>query len=691
MAARDDLDSLLEPLRQRRRQRLARRRRRTRIVTVSAFLAAGVVVLVVAAGFGAGAALSLGCNLTSLRPVNIGANSFVYAANGALLGTIPAARNRDPVPLSAMSPWLAKATVAVEDRRFYQHGGIDYLGIARALWADIKAGKIVEGGSTIDQQLVRNLYVGSQQSLTRKLKEACLAIKLSERWSKAKILTTYLNAVYYGSAAYGVDAAAETYFSKHARSLDLPEAALIAGLPQAPSVYDPLENPTGALVRRAAVLKAMLVNGDIDGAEYHWASRQPLGLEPGSLYRTISQPYFFSYVIDQLESHYGANTVREGGLRVYTTIEPRLQADAIHAIRSTLYERDDPAAAIVSVQPGTGAIRAMTAVVPGRAGNQYNLAAVSTRQAGSTFKPFVLAAAIEQGMDPNSTYYTSAPFTCTSGPWCGPDDAAGKPWTVTTYENTYAGTISVTEATLLSDNTVYAQLTLDVGPLNVWNMARNLGVDLLQKPVASIGLGSLSVSPLDMAAAYATFASGGIYARPTAIEKVVLAGGRVDKVWGRPVTRRALPAPVAWEVNQVLALNASEGTGAGSGDGVHPDAGKTGTTQDNADAWYVGYTRDFATAVWMGYIGGEIPMLDVQGRTVAGATYSVPIWHQYMEAAEKPLSARPFLTPDTSPVFTYFVHHSYGYLQLPKPPPSKPHPLKILPLTPLQQAILAAH
>jgi len=696
MARHDEFDLLVGSRPGRRRKRLRRTQRRRRLVIWAALVGAGALALFLAAGFGAGAALSMTCSLSSLRPVDIGSNSFIYAANGSLLGTIPAERNREPVPLSHMSRWLPRATVAVEDRRFYQHGGIDYVGILRALLADVKAGKIVEGGSTIDQQLVRNLYIGSQRTFQRKVKEACLAIKLSDRWSKNRILATYLNTVYYGNRAYGVEAAAETYFSKHARNLSLPQAALIAGLPQAPSVYDPLHNPAGALSRRAAVLEAMLVNGDISSREYRWAMRQPLGLVPGSVYTTIRQPYFFSYVIDQLESVYGANTVREGGLRVYTTIEPKLQAEANHAIRATLYERDDPASAIVSVQPGTGAIRAMTAVVPGHPSNQYNLAAQSTREAGSTFKPFVLAAAIEQGMDPDSTYYTSAPFTCTSGPWCAADYAAGKPWTVTTYEHTYAGTISVTEATLLSDNTVYAQLTLDVGPRNVWNMARKLGVDLTQKPTASIGLGFESVSPLEMAAAYATFASGGIYATPTAIRTVILPGGKVDKLWTKPQARRVLPADVAWKVNQVLALNALEGTGAGSGDGVHPDAGKTGTTEDNADAWYVGYTRDLSTAVWMGYIRGEIPMLDVHGETVAGATFSVPIWHLFMTAAEKGVPARPFITPAKPPVYTYFVHHSYGYLLLPPAPPAPklarpPKPVKLRPPTPLQQAILAAH
>ncbi len=695
MARRNDLDAFLVLHHSRKRKRVQRQRRRRRAGVVVAVFAGGLAAVVLLAGFGAGAALSSSCSLSSLKQVDIGANSFVYAADGSLLGSIPAQRNRVPVPLRRMSKWLPKATVAIEDKRFYQHGGIDYEGIVRALWADIAAGKVVEGGSTITQQLVGNLYTGREQTFARKLKEACLAIKLADRWSKSRILATYMNTIYYGNHAYGVEAAAQTYFSRHAGNLTLPQAALLAGLPQAPSVYDPLHNPHAAMQRRTEVLASMRASGSITQAQYRWAVRQPLKLDPGAIYTRIKQPYFFSYVIDELDRVYGANAVREGGLRVYTTIEPRLQAAAKKAIHDTLNAHDDPAAAIVSVEPGTGAIRAMTAIVPGNTKNQFNLTSQSARQAGSTFKPFVLAAAIEAGIDPDTTYYTSAPFTCTTGPWCAGDYAAGKPWTVSTYSHTYAGSISVTSATLRSDNTVYAQLTLDVGPDVVWRMANRLGVHLTQKPVASIGLGSLSVSPLDMAAAYATFASGGIYARPTGIRKVVLPGGRVDTTsgWGKPQTRRVLAEGVAWKVNQVLGENALYGTGAGSGDGVHPNAGKTGTTEDHADAWFVGYTRDFATAVWMGYPKGEIPMLDVHGQAVAGATFPVPIWHLYMQAAEARLPARQFLTPDAPPTFKYFARGYYGYLATsttttttttttaPKPKP----------LTPLQQGMLLVH
>jgi penicillin-binding protein 1A len=657
-----DLHDLLEH-RLHRRHRLDRRRRRRRAGTLLAGAVVTIAVALLLAGFGAGTALSVSCDLGSLRATEIGQNSFVYAADGTLLGAIPAERNREPVRLARMSKWLPASTVAIEDRRFYQHGGVDYVGIARALWRDVSAGKVVEGGSTIAQQLVRNLYTGRERTFERKVKEACLAIKLSSRWSKSKILAGYLNTVYYGNHAYGAEAAAQTYFSRNAWQLTLPQSALLAGLPQAPSIYDPFHNPRAAIARRNEVLFAMLRDGDITRAQYRFARRYPLRLEPGRLYTKIKQPYFFSYVLDELVRVYGANRVRVGGLRIYTTIEPRLQRAANKAIRETLSYRDDPAAAIVSVEPGTGAIRAMTAVIPGNTKNQFNLAAQSAREAGSTFKAFVLASAIEKGIDPDSTYYQSAPFTCVSSKWCAGDYAAGKPWTVETYDHSYIGWTSITHATLRSDNTVYAQLTLDVGPDYVWRMARRLGVHLTQKPVASIGLGPLSVSPLDMAAAYATFASGGIYARPTGIRKVVLPGGKVDTTggWGKPDTKRALSEAVAWKVTQVLAQNALYGTGAGSGDGTHPNAGKTGTTEDHADAWFIGYTRDLSTAVWMGYPRGEIPMLSVHGQEVAGATFPVPMWHLYMATAEWRKPVRQFLTPKSMPVFRPFERGHYGY------------------------------
>src|SRR6185312_6260051 len=256
-----------------------------------------------------GAALSQSCDLNSLRPVEIGQNSFVYALDGSVLGSIPAERNREPVSLARMSKWLPRSTIAIEDRRFYEHGGVDYIGIARAAWKDITAGRVVEGGSTITQQLVRNLYTGQEKTFNRKVKEACLSIKLARKWPKQRILAEYLNTVYYGNHAYGVEAAAQTYFSRHASELTLPQSALLAGLPQAPSIYDPFHNPQAALDRRDEVLRALRANGGITLRQYDTAIRSnSLDLNPGRIYTRIKEPYFFSYVRAELEKEYGANT-----------------------------------------------------------------------------------------------------------------------------------------------------------------------------------------------------------------------------------------------------------------------------------------------------------------------------------------------------------------------------------------------
>ena len=279
-----------------------------------------------------------------------------------------------------------------------------------------------------------------------------------------------MNTVYFGNHAYGIEAAAQTYFSKHAKALNLRQAALLAGLPQAPSIYDPFVDPSGAVARRDEVLQAMRSNGDITQRQFRWAIRRnALDLRPGKLYTTIREPYFFGYVRDQLIEKYGANTVRSGGLQVYTTINPRYQRIAEASIRRTLDRANDPASAVVSINPANGAIRAMAAVTPGREGLQFNLVAQARRQAGSTFKMFVLATAVSRGIDPSSTYYVSAP-------WHYQPDPNVPAWDVTTYDHTYSGWSSIRSATLRSDNTVYAQLTVDLGPANVAAMAKRMGV-----------------------------------------------------------------------------------------------------------------------------------------------------------------------------------------------------------------------
>ena len=660
---RPPLDPELLLARHRRQRNVRRRRRRTAIIATGVT----IVALGVAAVVGGGAAVfayGSSCDLSALRGAEIEQNSFVYAANGSLLGVIPAERNRQPVTAAGMSIWVRKATVAIEDRRFFEHGGVDIEGVARAAVADVRAGRIVEGGSTISQQLARDLYVSRDRTVQRKLKEACLATKLDGAWGKQRILTTYLNRMYYGNQAYGIEAASRTYFSKPATELTLSESAFLAGLTQAPSSYDPLIAPARALARRNEVLAAMLDTRVISRGRYMKALRSDVRLRPGrKLYTEIREPYFFSYVRDRLIEAYGAEFVRLGGLRVYTTIRPRYQRLAEEAIRSTLTYSTDPAAAIVSISPRTGAIRAMAAVIPNQPKNQFNLLSQARRQTGSTFKTFVLAAAVEMGINPDSTYYVSAPFTYKPRPDGNCDD--GSWWCVHTYDNSYSGWSSIRSATIRSDNAVYAQLTLDVTPERIADVARRMGVrsalDVNGAYVPAMGLGSIAVSPLDIGSAYATLAAGGVYARPMAIRKVVLRNGRVDREagWGKPQRRRAISEGTAAIVTRILEQNVQSGTGTRADIG-RPVAGKTGTNEEHADAWFAGYTPDLATTVWVGFTRGEIPMESVHGIAVSGGSFPAEIWAKYMDPALEGTPESEFPEPDSWPTWTAFTRGKYA-------------------------------
>lgn len=615
-----------------------RPRRRRRLLVVLAILIALALLALTAAGgavyFGSS------CDLSALQPVKQTDSSLVYGANGSLIGVLPAVENRTAVGRDAVSPWMPKATVAVEDRRFYKHGGVDPAGILRAFVADVSAGHIVQGGSTITQELVRNLYLSREKTLQRKLVEACLAVKLARAWPKDRILTAYLNDVYYGNHAYGIQAAAETYFSVPASRLSLAQAALLAGLPQAPSYYDPLHNPAAAVARRDEVLRALRRNSDITAAQYGAAAGdRSLHLRPSPAYAS-REPYFVGYVENLLEHEYGAATVRAGGLKIYTTIRPRLQHAAVHALTQVLYARRDPAGAIVSIDPATGAIRAMAAVSPGTPGNEFNLVTTAERQAGSTFKPIVLAAAVAQGMNPWATRYLSAPFYY-----------APLEWHVRTYDGAYAGPETVAAATLHSDNTVYARLALDVGPDAIVAMAKKLGVQTQLEPTPSLALGTAPVTPLDMASVYATLAAGGVYSRPLAIRRVVFPGGKTDAGWGQPQRIRVVPDWVAATVTHVLEENMLHGTGVGAHVPGRLDAGKTGTTDDYADAWFCGYTPGLEATVWMGYPRAETPMVDVHGAAVSGPTLPATAWRLFMERTVEGSADAGFPSPLTPAEF----------------------------------------
>jgi penicillin-binding protein 1A len=650
--------------RRRRKRRLRTKSKRQRAARLLGGAAVAGVLFLVVSGFTGAAVWMSSCDLKSLRPVEVGQNSFIFAANGALLGSIPAEKNREPVADSQISPWVPKATVAIEDRRFWEHGALDYPGIVRALFADISAGKVVQGGSTITQQLARNLYIKTpSQTFGRKATEACLAIKLAREKSKTWILNAYMNQVFYGNHAYGIEAASKTYFSKPARKLTLTDAALLAGLPQAPTEYDPFHRPAQALARRDQVLRALLTNRDITSTQYAQAiGDRHLHLKAGKVYTRIKEPYFFSYVEAQLQKQYGSNTVRSGGLKVYTTIDPRLQRFAIEAIKSTLPYSSDPAAAIVSINPSNGAIRAMTEVTPGNSRNQVNFLSSAHRQPGSTFKTIVLTTAVSQGINPATTSYLSAPFEYnpTGTGSCSTDPPTA--WCPETFDHTYLGATSIERGTLASDNTVYARLSLDVGPDNIANMAYRLGVrtDLRTSDgayVPSMGLGSRVVTPMDMASVYSTLAAGGVYSKPMAIRKVVLPGGKVDTEagWGKPQRKRVIEDWVAAEVTRILEENMTSGTGRGAYFG-RTSAGKTGTTDNYADAWFCGFIPSLEATVWIGYPQGEIPMRSVHGISVSGPTFPATIWRLFMErAADYAPFPKEFPTPINSPIWR--THH----------------------------------
>jgi penicillin-binding protein 1A len=601
--------------------------------------AACIVVLIGAFAVGsavAGPFFWYSCSLDGLDAHGPARASIILASDGTHLGLLGASGNRQPVSIRRINPVMRKAIVDTEDRRFYSNNGIDYIGIVRALRSDVSSGGYTQGASTIEQQLVRNLYLTPQQSISRKLTEGCLAVQLDQQWSKDRILTTYLNDIYFGQEAYGIEAAAEAYFGVHAKDLSLDQAALLAGLPQAPSAYDPLNRPDAAKARRAEVLRAMLQSGDISRARYRQALHSPLGLHPRATPGLAGQTYLTGYITNQLVNEYGAERVRQGGLKIYTTLDAKMQTDATRAILGTLDRKGDPAGSVVSIDPKTGQIRTMALAQKGKT-IAYDLPVDGQRQAGSTFKMFVLTNAVEREINPYSTQYLSAPFV-------GPDN-----WHVHTFENTYSGRIPLTQATLLSDNTVYARLTLDLGPKPIAGLAHQMGIQSNLKPVPSIVLGVNAVSPLDLATAYATLADGGVQHDPTILQKVVFPDGHSENA-SNSKGKQVVDPKVAGVVTKVLEANVQSGTGTAAALPGRPVAGKTGTTDSFADAWFAGFVPQLTTVTWVGYPTGERPMNPVHGIPgVTGGTLPAEIWHTFMTGALQGQPVEQFATPGAPP------------------------------------------
>ncbi len=614
----------------------ARRRRRRRggnhkvLKSFGAVAVVAVIVMAIAGGIGAAWAIRTyndAPSLATCKPIEKGQSSVIYAADGSRIGFIQAPEIRQRVKSDDLPDYLKRATVAIEDRNFYKHGGVDPEGIFRAAWEDILAGEAKQGGSTITQQLVRNLCIQDpQDTITRKIYEAHLANDYEDKYSKKSILTQYLNTAPYGTVggetALGAEAAAETYFSKHAKDLDLRESALLAGLPQAPSDYNPILDPQAARDRRDEVLDAMARSGFITEARAEKVKAGGLGLDPGDKYQSIKDPILYDLVVSELNDRYGVNRVRFGGLKVYTSIDPRLQELAQAAVEScsVCYSGGGPAAALASVDPSTGEIVAYGSTQDDPDDSQFNYALQARRQPGSSFKVYTLTTAVKQGIDPASTYYDgTSPKTLTT-----PD---GGTYTVNNSEGEGGGVFSLDDATWDSINVVYAQLYLDVGPENVTHTAHQMGItsELDSYPAEAIGGLTYGLTPLEQADAYSTLANGGVHHDATAISKVIFPNGDTDET--STDGDRVLTEGEAYEVSSVLEGVITQGTGAGyTYTGCTDAAGKTGTTEGESDAWFVGYTPKLSTAVWVGHP-------ESRASTGFGGPTAGPIWSSFMSNA----------------------------------------------------------
>lgn len=556
--------------------------------------------------------------------------------NGEELAKLFAEQNRTDKKLEEIPIALRQAVIATEDERFYEHAGVDPWSIGRALVTDVMKGEVKQGGSTITQQYVKNAFVTPERTLKRKIMEALLAYRLEKDFEKDEILQLYLNTIYFGHGAYGIESAAQVYFGNHVGDVTLAECAMLAGVIKSPGRFSPYLDPVAAKERRSVVLRQMASQGYITEEQRATADAEEfalVGLKPSS---SGVAPYFVEYVKSQLTEEYGSEVVFRGGLRVQTTLDIRMQNAAEQAIAESLNQEGDPSAALVALDPKTGAILAM---VGGRdfATQQYNVAAQGRRQPGSAFKPFVLATALATDVSPEQTF-ESGPRT-----FALPN---GQKWEVTGASGGRKGPMRLREATEKSVNSVYAQLILDVKPSEVVQTANDMGISSEVEPVPAIALGGLQqgVSPLEMASAYGTLAAGGIRTEPFGIATVGDASGKELRSHVSTPTE-AMDPEVAYLVTDILKGVISRGTGEAANIGRYA-AGKTGTTQEYRDAWFVGYTPDLVCAVWVGYPESQVEMKNVHGRKVTGGSFPAEIWASFMKAALEGIDKKDFERPD---------------------------------------------
>jgi penicillin-binding protein 1A len=552
------------------------------------------------------------------RPPNIA----ILADDGSLIAN-RGDTGGPAIRLIDLPPYLPKAFVAIEDRRFYDHIGIDPVGVSRALMRDVIGRSGIEGGSTLTQQLAKNLFLTQERTLSRKIQEAILALWLERRYSKDQILELYLNRVYFGSGAYGVEAAAQKYFGKSARFVTLPEAALLAGLMKSPTKLAPNRNLKGANERAAEVITAMAEQGHITEAMAKSALANPAQVVHDKSAGSIN--YVADYVMDALDDTVGAI---DDDIVVTTTIDPKMQAEAERALTDELNAKGAKfgveQGALVALDPA-GAVKAM---VGGRnyADSQFNRAVAAKRQPGSSFKPFVYLAALEKGLTPD-TIREDAPISV-------------KGWSPENYSREYFGPVTLTKALALSLNTVAVRLGLEVGPKAVVAVAHRLGITSDLDPVPSIALGSSEVTPLEMVSAYAAFANGGVGVQPHVIARVRTAGGKQLYVRRNASFGRVIDPQYVAMMNQMMQETLLTGTARKAELPGWQAAGKTGTSQDWRDAWFVGYTSYLVAGVWLGNDDGS------PTKKVSGGNLPVEIWSRFMRAAHEgvPVAGLPLGT-----------------------------------------------
>ncbi len=558
--------------------------------------------------------------LETLQPIQ---GTKIYDDNDEPLTELHVER-RIFVPLAQIPQTLRDAVVATEDRRFYSHWGIDPIGIARAIVQNYRRGRIVEGGSTITQQLTKVLFLTPDKSLERKLKEAVLALELERRYPKDRILEMYLNQVYFGHGAYGVEAAARTYFGKSVSELNVREAALLAGLPRAPSSYSPFDHGEAAKRRRDLVLRRLVEYGSLKDNQAKRLARSDLGLIPPERRRTTGQ-YFLDHVQQTLEAKYGADLVFKGGLNVYTTLNPTMQLAAEQALREGLkalegrsrkaQPGEHPEGAVVTIEPQTGYVKAMVGGYDFFR-SEFNRAVQAKRQPGSAFKPFIYIAALEAGFTP-ATRIDDSPVSYAVGP-------NGQPWKPENYDRKFRGSTTLQQAVEESVNVVTVKLQERVGVDRTVQVARRLGITSPLDVNLSLALGTSDLSLIELTSAYSALANRGVWMPPVAVRYVTDAQGKLLEEHV-PEGREALAPETAYLMTHMLRGVVERGTGQGAKALGRPIAAKTGTTNDYSNAWFVGFTPSLATGVWVGY---DRPRS--LGRDETGSRVAAPIWIAYM-------------------------------------------------------------